>query len=96
MKVTNILSPHGFDVLTAGTVGNQHGIGGFNDDKIVYADETHQTTGGMDQGIAAVGGENVTDVGVAGFVFGRYAALPTLDSRPDSEIIEYDEIGLPK
>ncbi|MBK6998513.1 MAG: hypothetical protein IPH35_00535 [Rhodoferax sp.] len=26
----------------------------------------------------------------------RYAALPTRDARPVSDIIEYDEIGLPK
>ncbi len=26
----------------------------------------------------------------------RYEELPTFDSRPVSEIIEYDEIGLPK
>ncbi len=26
----------------------------------------------------------------------RYAELPTFDTRPSSEIIEYDEIGLPK
>jgi hypothetical protein len=29
------LSPHGFDVLTAGTVGNQHGIGRFDDHQVV-------------------------------------------------------------
>lgn len=26
----------------------------------------------------------------------RYAALPTLDARPAADIIEYDELGLPK
>jgi len=70
LKVTNILSPHGFDVLTAGTVGNQHGVGRFDDHEVVDADKTHQTAGSMDQGVAAVGGENVADAGVAGFVFG--------------------------
>lgn len=29
-------------------------------------------------------------------ILARYAVLPILDSRPDSEIIEYDAIGLPK
>lgn len=29
-------------------------------------------------------------------ILARYAALPTQDARPASEVIEYDEIGLPK
>lgn len=29
-------------------------------------------------------------------ILDRYAAMPTLDSRPAAEIMQYDEIGLPK
>ena len=29
-------------------------------------------------------------------ILDRYAAMPTLDSRPEAEIMQYDEIGLPK
>ena len=76
------LGDDGFDVLTMGAIGDQYRVGSFDDHEVVNADQTHQTAGSMDQGVAAVGGEDVADVSVAGFVFGQY--LP--DGVPGAEV----------
>ena len=49
-----------FDVLAAGFVGHQHGVGRFHHDQVFYADQADKAAGGMHQGIATVGGQYVT------------------------------------
>ena len=63
------LTDNCLDVLTAITAGDQYGIGRFDDDEIFNADQADQSAGGMDQGVAAIGGEPITKVGIARCIF---------------------------
>ena len=60
------------DVLAAGFVGYQHGIGCFDHDEVFYTHQTDQAAGGVHQGVAAVGGEHIAHVSVALIVFGQH------------------------
>ena len=61
----------GFHILAAGAVGHQHGVRRFDHDQVAHAHQGNQAAGGMDQCVAAVRGDDVAQMRVAGLVLGQ-------------------------
>ena len=59
-------------ILAAVLIEHQHGVGGFHHHQILRAHQSHQSAGGVNQGVAAVVDEHIAHVSIALGIFGQH------------------------
>lgn len=67
----------------SGAVRDKNGIGGFDHDQILNADQADQPTGGVNERIATIGAEYIAVMGIPSRIFGKH--LP--NGIPGAQII---------